>query len=208
MSLDTFTHRFEPATLDGLRPLLLLHGTGGSEDDLIPLARRVAPGAALLAPRGRVLEGDLRRYFRRFAEGVLDEDDVARQTDALAAFVADARRAYGLAAPIAIGFSNGANVAAAVLMRHPEALAGAALLRAMMPLQEPPAFRLPATPVLLLPGGADRMIPAGHPQRLAATLEQAGATLEHRVDDEAGHGVGERDFATLRQWLQSVILAD
>ena len=99
----SFIHRFEPATDPTMPPILLLHGTGGDEDDLIPLGRFVAPGAALLSPRGKVLERGMPRFFRRLSEGVFDEDDVRLRAGELADFVAEARRTYGLAAPIAVG---------------------------------------------------------------------------------------------------------
>ena len=130
----SFIHRFEPAQSAGRPPLLLLHGTGGDENDLLPLGRMISPGSALLSPRGKVLEGGMPRFFRRLAEGVFDEADVRRRANELADFIAEAREAYGLAAPVAVGFSNGANIAAAVLTLRPEALAGAVLLRAMVPL--------------------------------------------------------------------------
>src|SRR5215210_7086364 len=139
-------HRFVPATAAGRPPILLLHGTGGDENDLLPLGRAVAPGAALLSARGKVLEGGMPRFFRRLAEGVFDEEDVRRRANELADFVADARDAYGLDAPIAIGFSNGANIAAAVLQLRPEILAGTVLLRAMVPLNEEPDVDLNGKP--------------------------------------------------------------
>ena len=104
-------HRFVPATAAGKPPILLLHGTGGDENDLLPLGQTIAPGAALLSPRGKVLEGGMPRFFRRLAEGVFDEHDVRRRANELADFVLEARDAYGLDAPIAVGFSNGANIA-------------------------------------------------------------------------------------------------
>jgi phospholipase/carboxylesterase len=121
----SFTHRFEPAGRLDAPPLLLLHGTGGDESDLLPLGRAVAPGSALLSPRGKVLEAGMPRFFRRLREGVFDEEDVRARANELADFVAKARAAYGLAAPVALGFSNGANIAAAMLLLRPEALAGA-----------------------------------------------------------------------------------
>lgn len=198
--LAGFSYRFEPGTQADARPLLLLHGTGGTEDDLIPLAAAVAPGAPLLAPRGRVLEGSLPRFFRRHAEGVLDEDDLRLRTDELAEFIAAARAAHELAAPVAIGFSNGANIAAALLLRHPGTLAGAALLRAMPPFAEPPAADLAMTPVLLLAGTHDRMIPPAQAERLATTLSACGARLDHRRLT-AGHGLGQGDLDALAPWL-------
>src|SRR5277367_4652874 len=134
----SFIHRFEPATRPGLAPLLLLHGTGGDENDLLPLGQMISPGAALLSVRGQVLEHGMPRFFRRLAEGVFDENDVRRRANELADFVADARKRYDLAAPIALGYSNGANIAAAMLLLRPQVLAGAILLRAMVPFAQPP----------------------------------------------------------------------
>ena len=196
----SFVHRFEPATLAGLPPLLLLHGTGGDETDLLDLGRALAPGAALLSPRGKVLENGMPRFFRRLAEGVFDESDVARRAGELAAFVAEARGAYGLSPPVAIGFSNGANIAAALLLVHPEALAGAVLLRAMTPLAEPPAADLAGRPVLLVSGAMDPIVPAADAARLAERLAASGAEVEHRVVP-AGHGLSRTDFDVARAWI-------
>ena len=134
------------------RPLLLLHGTGGDEDDLVPLGRMVAPGAALLSPRGKVLENGMPRFFRRLAEGVFDENDVRARAHELADFIDAAREHYGIAAPVALGYSNGANIAAAVMLLRPEALAGGILLRAMVPLANPEAEQRPCRKA-----GADRL---------------------------------------------------
>jgi phospholipase/carboxylesterase len=195
----SFVHRFEPATAGGLAPLLLLHGTGGDENDLIPLGRAVAPGAALLAPRGQVLEHGMPRFFRRLAEGVFDEDDVRRRALELADFVADARERHGLAAPVALGYSNGANIAAAVLLLRPDALAGAMLLRAMVPLADPPRSGLDGKPVLIASGAQD---PIAHPDnaaRLADLLRRAGAAVEHKIL-AAGHALSNADVAFARRW--------
>ena len=102
----SFIHRFKPATEPGRPPLLLLHGTGGNEDDLLPLGNMIAPGSALLSPRGKVLEGGMPRFFRRLQEGVFDEEDVRRRAQELADFIEQAREAYGLSAPVAVGFSG------------------------------------------------------------------------------------------------------
>ncbi|HET6469768.1 MAG TPA: hypothetical protein VFG43_15445, partial [Geminicoccaceae bacterium] len=188
----SFVHRFEPGADPAAPPVLLLHGTGGDESDLVPLGRLIAPGSALLSPRGKVLEHGMPRFFRRLAEGVFDEEDLRRRTNELADFVAEARTAYGLAAPIAIGFSNGANIAAALLLLRPEALAGAALLRAMVPLAAPPPVDLAGKPVLILSGTADTMIPAANAARLAALLTGAGASVQHQTLP-AGHGLSDGD---------------
>ena len=193
-------HRFMPATAPGKPPLLLLHGTGGDENDLLPLGQTVAPGAALLSPRGRVLEGGAPRFFRRLAEGVFDEQDVRRRANELADFVQDARDVYGLDAPIALGFSNGANIAAAILQLRPEILAGAVLLRAMVPLKEIPDTDLGGKPVLILSGAMDPIVPAENAARLGAILKGAGANVDHRTLP-AGHGLSQADVTITKTWL-------
>src|SRR5215203_296658 len=119
-----FNHHFSSATEKGneLVTLFLLHGTGGNEQDLIPLGQELYPSAAILSPRGKVLEGGMPRFFRRLAEGVFDIEDLKFRTHELADFILEAREVYGLDAPIAVGFSNGANIAAAVLQLRPEVL--------------------------------------------------------------------------------------
>ncbi|KQQ24291.1 hydrolase [Methylobacterium sp. Leaf123] len=195
-----FVHRFEPGTDGNAPPLLLLHGTGGDENDLLSLGRALSPGSALLSPRGPVLENGMPRFFRRLAEGVFDEADVRRRAGDLAAFVAQTRAAYGLAAPVAVGFSNGANIAAATLLLHPEVLAGAVLLRAMVPLAENPPADLAGRPVLLLSGALDPIVPAENAERLAARLQQAGAAVTHTVNP-AGHGLSQADLTASGAWL-------
>jgi phospholipase/carboxylesterase len=204
MTTLSFIHRFEPASVAGRPPVLLLHGTGGDENDLLPLGRMIAPGSALLSPRGKVLEGGMPRFFRRLAEGVFDEADVRRRANELADFIAEAREAYGLAAPVAVGFSNGANIAAAVLTLRPEALAGAVLLRAMVPLSdtrvEAGVGDLGGKGVLLLSGAADPIVPAENAGRLAAILRSAGAIVEHKVLP-VGHGLSQADVTFAKTWL-------
>jgi len=199
----SFIHRFEPATRPGARPLLLLHGTGGNEDDLLPLGRTVAPGSALLAPRGKVLENGMPRFFRRLAEGIFDEDDVRRRAHELADFIEEARSSYGIVAPIALGYSNGANIAAAVLLLRPESLAGAVLLRAIAPLKHSPAAALAGKPVLILAGERDPIAPVAGADRLASTLEQAGAQVEQRTV-RAGHELSQSDITIAQRWLEAV----
>jgi phospholipase/carboxylesterase len=183
--------------------LLLLHGTGGDENDLLPLGTALSPGAALLSPRGQVLEHGMPRFFRRLAEGVFDEDDVRRRAAELGAFVTEARQRHGLAAPIAVGFSNGANIAAALLLTQPGVLAGAVLLRAMVPLSEPPAVDLKGKPVLILSGAADPIVPAANAAKLAAQLSQAGAEVTHRTLP-AGHQLSQADVNLARDWLARI----
>jgi phospholipase/carboxylesterase len=196
----SFIHRYEPATAPDAPPLLLLHGTGGDENDLLALGRAVAPGSALVSPRGKVSENGMPRFFRRLAEGVFDEADLRRRAADLAAFVGAAREHYGLAAPLAVGFSNGANIAAAMLLLHPEVLAGALLMRTMVPLAEPPAADLAGRPVLILSGSLDPIVSAQNAARLAAQLEAAGAAVTHEVLP-AGHGLTQADLTHAQAWL-------
>ncbi|MFI5013314.1 MAG: alpha/beta hydrolase [Hyphomicrobiales bacterium] len=198
----SFIHRFEPGRAEA-PPLLLLHGTGGDEDDLLPLGRMIAPDAALLSPRGKVLERGMPRFFRRIAEGVFDEEDLRRRAAELADFVAEARAAYKLAAPIAVGFSNGANIASAALLLRPAVLAGAALLRPAMPFADPPQADLAGKPVLILSGSADPIVSAADSSRLARLLEDAGAVVRsERLP--AGHGLSQADVAIAKAWMAQV----
>ncbi len=199
----SFVHRFEPGTAPGHPPVLLLHGTGGDEGSLLELGRAMAPGSPLLSPRGKVLEHGMPRYFRRLAEGVFDEEDVQRRAHELADFIAAARETYGLAAPVALGFSNGANIAAALLLLRPEVLSGAVLLRAMVPLADPPPARLAGKPVLMVSGVSDPIVPAENAARLAAMLVQAGAEVTHRTLP-VGHGLSQSDVTMTRAWVEGL----
>ena len=196
----SFIHRYEPATDPNRPPLLLLHGTGGDENDLLGLGRMISPGSALLSPRGKILENGMPRFFRRLAEGVFDEEDVKSRANELADFVAEARKAYGLEAPVAVGFSNGANIAAAMLMLRPEAFAGAALLRAMVPLSRAPQVDLAGKRVLMISGVMDPIIPADNSNRLAASLSASGAEVQHQMLP-TGHNLSQTDLSLLVKWF-------
>jgi phospholipase/carboxylesterase len=204
-----FAHRFVPSQVTGPGPtLLLLHGTGGNEDDLLPLGRALAPDAALLALRGRVLESGMPRFFRRLAEGVFDLEDLQARTHELADFVAAAASAYGLdpARVIAVGFSNGANIAAATLLLRPRTLAGAVLFRAMVPLVPEALPDLRGVPVLVSAGRLDRIAGPEQTRALARLLGEAGALVTVH-SHEAGHTLTEGDIASARGWLAGVHLA-
>lgn len=182
--------------------VLLLHGTGGGEADLLPLGHAVAPGAALLSPRGKVLEHGMPRFFRRIAEGVFDLDDLRFRTDELAGFVRAARELYRLDGRplVALGFSNGANIAASLLLLKPDVLQGAILLRPMVPLEpdEPPALR--GVEVFIGAGRADTIVPPREAERLADLLARAGADVQLHWS-EAGHGLVPADVDAAREWL-------
>lgn len=196
-----WTHRWEPGRPGGTT-LLLLHGTGGDEHDLIPLGRSLAPEAHLLAPRGQVLEAGMPRFFRRLAMGVFDEADLVARTLALADFVGAAATRYGFDAErvIAVGFSNGANIAAATMLLRPDVLAGAVLLRAMVPLRPPVPPDLTGRAAFLAAGRLDTMVPAANTEELAAMLKNAGAEVTLHWSP-GGHGIEARDVEAARGWI-------
>lgn len=196
----SFEHRFVPATRPGQPPLLLLHGTGGDETDLLDLGAALAPGSALLSPRGKVLERGMPRFFARLAEGMFDQAEVERRSLDLADFIATARQAYGLAAPVAVGYSNGANAAAAAMLLRPGCLAGAILFRPMKVLDRAPEHPPASAPVLVLSGQADPIVPASSLAALVAQLERSGAAVDHRVL-ATGHQLGQADLVAARAWL-------
>ncbi|MDB4880526.1 MAG: phospholipase/Carboxylesterase [Gemmatimonadetes bacterium] len=200
--LDLHVHRWEPPATDGAGTLLLLHGTGGDENDLLPLARLVAPGAARLSVRGNVLEHGAPRFFRRLAEGVFDVEDLHRRTGELAEFIAAAAERYGFASDrlYALGFSNGANIAASLLLARPSTLAGGVLIRAMVPFEPSPLPRLAGRAVLLSQGRADPLIPAAGAERLQELLSAAGADVE-LAWQQAGHGLVQGDVTAAQRWL-------
>jgi phospholipase/carboxylesterase len=197
-----FIHRFVPARDASLPPLLLLHGTGGDENDLIPLAERLAPGAALVSPRGKVSENGMARFFRRSSDGAWDRADLEARTLDLADFLKRAIAAYRLPKPFALGYSNGANIAWSLLLKERAVLAGAILLRAMLPFDPRPLPDLRSVPVLLLAGAHDELIPTERAGLLAALLGEAGADVTYEVLP-VGHGLGEQDLRLAASWLAS-----
>jgi phospholipase/carboxylesterase len=158
----------------------------------------------LLSPRGKVIEHGMPRFFRRLAEGVFDLDDLKLRTQELAGFILEARTAYGLPAPIAVGYSNGANIAASLLLSQPDALAGAVLFRAMLPFEPAPMPSLTGKPVLLLSGNSDQMIPAASTKRLVEVLQTAGANLAYKTLP-TGHGLTQNDLVIAAQWLSKTL---
>jgi predicted esterase len=195
-----FIHEFIPGSSS--RTLLLLHGTGGNERDLIPLGRELDPTAALLSPRGKVLENGMPRFFRRLAEGVFDLEDLKNRTNELADFVAAAAQHYGFAADkvVAVGYSNGANIAASLLLLRPEILSAAILFRAMVPLIPERQPNLSRVRVWIGAGTDDPIIPTSETKRLAELLRKAGADVTMRYFP-AGHGLTMADVEAARDWL-------
>jgi predicted esterase len=203
-----FVHRFEPPAVPDAPVLLALHGTGGNEDDLVPLARTLAPSAGVLSPRGKVLERGMPRFFRRLAEGVFDVDDLKLRTHELGEFVesASARHTFNPRRVVAVGFSNGANIAAALLLLRPGLLAGAVLFRAMVPLEPEAPIRLPLTPVLLSNGRHDPLVAPTETERLAALLRASGADVTTAWQN-AGHELTSADVEAARGWIASLRLS-
>jgi phospholipase/carboxylesterase len=200
----SFTH-VHVAPLAGTtddRTVLLLHGTGGTERDLLDLGAKVAPGLRLLGVRGQVLEAGMPRFFRRLREGVFDEADIIRRAADLAAFIPEAAAVYGFDARkvVALGHSNGANIAAALMLLHPGVLAGGALLRTMVPLVPPTAPVLRGTRVLMAEGEFDPIIPRANAEQLAAMLTTAGADVTLHWE-ATGHGLTPADVALVQQWM-------
>lgn len=204
MSDPGFIHRFVPAKIPDLPPLLLLHGTGGDENDLIPLGERLMPGAALLSPRGKVLEGAMPRFFRRKDEGQWDIADLKQRTVELAVFVRHARITYDIGKPVAIGFSNGANIGWSLMLRDPSLLTAAILIRPMVPFDPRPLPDLAGLAVLILAGSEDALIPRDQPGLLAALLGEAGADATYEMLP-AGHGMTAQDLTLAKSWLASHI---
>ena len=204
MSLQPdFIHEFVPGTSN--RTLLLLHGTGGNERDLIPLVRGLDSRAALLSPRGKVLENGMPRFFRRVAEGVFDLDDLKKRTNELSDFVAAAAQRYGFTADkvVAVGYSNGANIAASMLLLRPETLHGAILFRAMVPLVPENLPDLSSVPVWIGAGSEDPIIPTSETQHLVELLRSAGADVTIRFFN-AGHGLTNIEVETAGRWLKDL----
>jgi predicted esterase len=181
---------------------LLLHGTGGNERDLIPLGRELDPNAALLTPRGKVLENGMPRFFRRLAEGVFDLEDLKHRTNELSDFVAAAGEHYGFATDqlVAVGYSNGANIGASMLLLRPEILGAAILFRAMVPLVPDRLPDLSSVRVWIGAGDQDPISPASEAQRLVELLRRAGADVTIRFA-KAGHGLTNDDLEAARHWL-------
>jgi phospholipase/carboxylesterase len=198
-----FLHEFVHGNSD--RTLLLLHGTGGNERDLIPLGRELDSNASLLSPRGKILENGMSRFFRRLAEGVFDLEDLKTRTNELADFVAAAVRHYKLAADhvVGVGYSNGANIAASMLLLRPEIMHAAILFRAMVPLIPDKLPDLSSVHIWIGAGDQDPIVPSSETKRLVELLRRAGADVTIRFA-EAAHGLTNDDLEAAHDWLGSL----
>ena len=204
MSEPGFIHQFIPAaSAPRQRVLLLLHGTGGNENDMVPLGRDLDPAAALLSLRGNVLENGMPRFFRRLAEGVFDEADVIRRANELADFIGWAAKRYDFEPSelAVVGYSNGANIAAALLLLRPGIITSAILFRAMVPLVPPSEPDLGGTRVLICSGTRDPIIPLENAERLTGMLQAAGADVTLRPE-EASHQLVFDEIQAAKKWLR------
>jgi len=197
-----FLHEFVPG--NSSRTLLLLHGTGGNERDLLPLGRELDSNASLLSPRGKILENGMPRFFRRLAEGVFDLEDLKTRTNELADFVVAAVRHYKLAADhvVGVGYSNGANIAASMLLLRPEIMRAAILFRAMVPLIPDKLPDLSSVRVWIGAGDDDPIIRASETQRLVDLLHSAGADVTIRFF-HADHGLTNSEVEAAQHWLRA-----
>ncbi len=198
-----FIHEFVPGKSN--RTLLLLHGTGGNERDLIPLGHELDPDASLLSPRGKALENGMPRFFRRLAEGVFDLEDLQKRTNELADFVSSAAKRYEIDSEniVAVGYSNGANIAASILLLRPEILSAAVLFRAMVPLTPEKHPNLSSKSVFISAGASDPIVPTSETKALAELLLSAGADVTvHFL--QSGHGLTSDDVDLARNWLSKL----
>ena len=186
--------------------LLLLHGTGGNEDDLIQVGQMISPSASLLSPRGKVLENGMPRFFKRLAEGVFDLEDLKFRTRELADFVKDASSIYGfdLNKTIAVGFSNGANIAASLLLSYPGTLMGAILFRAMVPFIPNSPLNLSDKKVLLSAGVYDPIVSESQTQSLYNILKKSRTNVTLKWQ-QSGHNLTESDILDAKEWLSESI---
>lgn len=203
--LQRFNYVLKPGSgqdAAGSPVLVLLHGTGGDEHEILPLGERLLPGATLLSIRGQESESGMPRFFRRFAPGVFDVQNAIERASELAEFLTAARAELNLAGRdlVAVGYSNGANIAHGVLLRHPGVLAGAILLRPMVVAPPPDAGDPNEPKVLLLSGGQDPTVPAGQAEALATRLRGIGAVVKHTAQ-QAGHGLTHGDLRAGAEWL-------
>jgi len=200
--MSDFNHIWQPGKG---RVIFALHGTGGDEKDLIPIAKMLDSRAAVLSPRGRVLEGSMNRFFKRYEEGVFDQENMREETEALAEFVKSKGLANGFdpADVYALGFSNGANIAASLLLRSPDVLAGAVLLRAMVPFEPESAVDLKGKRILMINGRNDPIIPLENARRLAEIFRTSGADVTQHVL-ETGHALTKADLTLAQEWVKEL----
>ena len=199
-----FVHRFARRTSPFT--LLVLHGTGGDENDLVPIGHSLAPGASILSPRGKVLEAGAPRFFARAAPGVFDANEIRGRAGELAEWIRSAAAEYKLdpAKIFAFGYSNGANIASSVMLLDPGVIAGSVLLRPMIVIEPGELPDLKGAPVLISAGKVDSMTPPGDTEKLARMLTEARATVDLAMQN-AGHDLLPQDFAVAKRWLAETL---
>jgi predicted esterase len=203
-----FIHRFIPSNRKEakaktpLATLLLLHGTGGNEEDMIPLGHEIAPEAAILSPRGKVLEAGMPRFFRRLAEGVFDIEDLKFRTNELADFIENASKLYSfdLEYMIAVGYSNGANIASSLLLLRPEILSAAILFRPMVPFIPDTLQNLISKNILICAGEWDPIVPRQNTEKLLDIFKKAHTNVSIYWQ-KSGHELGQEEILTAKEWL-------
>ena len=196
----TFTHRFVPGPPAAARTLVMLHGTGGDETSLLELGPMLDPQAHTLGIRGNSTEEGMNRFFRRYSEGLFDEADLIYQAHELNDFLVEAKAIYSLSELILVGYSNGANMAAALLLLHPEPIRAGIMFRGMLPIVPPKPPQLTGKRALILSGSRDNMIPLDRATRLAEIMRGYGADVDHRVAP-VGHALGREDVVAAAAWL-------
>ena len=203
-----FLHHFIPSAEKGNKSatLLLLHGTGGNEQDLIPLGQELYPHATILSPRGKVLEGGMPRFFRRLAEGVFDIEDLKFRTHELADFAEKASREYGfnLKNVISVGYSHGENIASSLLLLRPEVLSSAVLFRPMIPLTPEKIPTLETKNIFMAAGERDPIVPREQTEMLYRLFRKAGANVSLRWQKYSGHGLAIDEISAAREWLHQL----
>jgi len=203
--LAGWRHEFVPGDA-ALPSLLMLHGTGGDEREMVALGRSLAPGAAILAPRGRVSEGGMARFFSRAPDDPFRFPDIEERIDELAALVRAALIEFELGGrPVyAVGYSNGANAATALMIRHPGLIDGAVLMRGLLPMPASRDLDLSGARALVAGGTADAMIPEEMARDLVATLRARGADVTEHWSAR-GHGLGQDDLDAASAWLATPV---
>lgn len=198
-------HIFNKGSDSTKTTLLLLHGTGGNELDLLPLAGRIDDQASVLSVRGKVLENGMPRFFRRLAEGVFDEEDLIFRTNELNRFLNEASEKYDFNRDniIAIGYSNGANIAASLLFHYQNALKGAILHHPMVPRKGIELPDLSGKSVFIAAGTNDPICSPMESSELQSLLEKANANVELHWENR-GHQLTAQEVEAAAQWYRKL----
>jgi phospholipase/carboxylesterase len=197
-------HIFQKGTLEEAPTLILFHGTGGTEEDLLPLAKLISPESSVLSLRGNVLENGMPRFFKRLAEGVFDEEDLIFRTKEVYDFLDQASGQYGFDRGnlVAAGYSNGANLAGSLLFHYEQALKGAILHHPMVPRRGIPVPDLSGTPVFIGAGKNDPICSAQETEELQELLSAAGASVTVHWE-QFGHQLTSTEVKAAAAWFRN-----